>query len=74
MAQYQSHQSDGYFEGIPLPYADLGEIVSGQKPGRQNEHERCMAMNLGLALDDIAVAPEIYRRAKESGVGTWLTA
>jgi ornithine cyclodeaminase/alanine dehydrogenase-like protein (mu-crystallin family) len=74
MAQYQSHRRDGYFPGTPLPYADLGEIVSGQKPGRQNEHERCLAMNLGMALDDIAVAPEIYRRAKESGVGTWLTA
>ena len=31
------------------------------------------AMNLGLALDDMAVAPEIYRRAKERGIGTWLT-
>jgi len=25
-----------------------------------------------LALDDMAVAPEIYRRAKERGIGTWL--
>jgi ornithine cyclodeaminase/alanine dehydrogenase len=74
MAQYQSNRSNGFFEGTPLPYADLGEIVSGQKPGRQTEHERCMAMNLGMALDDIAVAPEIFRRAKESGVGTWLPA
>jgi uncharacterized RDD family membrane protein YckC len=30
------------------------------------------AMNLGLALDDMAVAPEVYRRARALGLGTWL--
>jgi ornithine cyclodeaminase/alanine dehydrogenase-like protein (mu-crystallin family) len=29
-------------------------------------------MNLGLALDDMAVAPEVYRRALARGLGTWL--
>ncbi len=72
MAQYRFNRDNGYFEGAPLPYADLGEVVSGQKPGRESEAERTMAMNLGLALDDIAVAPEIYRRARERGVGIWL--
>ncbi len=72
MAQYRFNRDNGYFEGTPMPYADLGEIVSSQKPGRETNNERTMAMNLGLALDDIAVAPEIYRRAKERGVGTWL--
>ena len=31
-----------------------------------------LAMNLGLAMDDMAVAPEIYRRAPERGLGTRL--
>jgi ornithine cyclodeaminase/alanine dehydrogenase-like protein (mu-crystallin family) len=31
-----------------------------------------MACNLGLALDDIAVAPLIYERALGEGIGTWL--
>jgi ornithine cyclodeaminase/alanine dehydrogenase-like protein (mu-crystallin family) len=31
-----------------------------------------MGMNLGLAMDDMAVAPGIYRRARERGIGTWL--
>jgi ornithine cyclodeaminase/alanine dehydrogenase len=31
-----------------------------------------MACNLGLALEDIAVAPLIYQRALEAGIGTWL--
>jgi ornithine cyclodeaminase/alanine dehydrogenase len=71
-AQFQYYRAAGYFQGTPVPYADLGEIVAGHKPGRQREDERTMAINLGLALDDMAVAPEIYRRARERGIGTWL--
>ena len=62
----------GYFQRTPAPYASLDEIIIGRRPGRENDEERTMAMNLGLALDDMAVAPEIYRRAVERGVGTWL--
>ena len=39
------------------------------KPGRESREERTMACNLGMALDDIAVAPIIYRRALEKGLG-----
>ena len=31
-----------------------------------------MAINLGLALDDMAVAPTIYRLAREKGLGVML--
>jgi ornithine cyclodeaminase/alanine dehydrogenase-like protein (mu-crystallin family) len=71
-AQFQYYRGVGYFQGTPNPYADLGEIVSGQKPGRESPEERNIAINLGLALDDMAVAPEIYRRAKARGLGVWL--
>ena len=72
-AQFEYYKSVGYFQTTPTPYADLGEIVAGLKPGRQSANERTLAMNLGLAMDDMAVAPEIYRRAKAMGIGTWLT-
>lgn len=72
-AQFQYYKSVGYFGQTPDPYADLGELVAGLKPGRQDEKERTLAINLGLAMDDMAVAPEIYRRAKEKGLGTWLS-
>lgn len=70
--QFQYYRSVGYFQDTPDPYADLGEIVAGLKPGRQNDDERILAMNLGLAMDDMAVAPEIYKKAKDLGIGTWL--
>jgi ornithine cyclodeaminase/alanine dehydrogenase len=71
-AQFQYYRSVGYFRQTPDPDADLGELVAGLKSGRQSPGERTLAINLGLALDDIAVAPEIYRRARTAGLGTWL--
>ncbi len=71
-AQFQYYKSVGYFQETPAPYADLGEIVAGLKPGRGSPTERTMAINLGLALDDMAVAPTIFRIAGEKGLGTRL--
>jgi ornithine cyclodeaminase/alanine dehydrogenase len=71
-AQLRYYESVGYFQDIPPVHADLGELVTGSKPGRENAAERTMAANLGLALDDMAVAPLLYRQALEKNVGTWL--
>jgi ornithine cyclodeaminase/alanine dehydrogenase len=71
-AQFQYYKSVGYFQQTPDPYADLGEIVAATKPGRRSATERTLAINLGLALDDMAVAPTIFRMAKEKGLGTAL--
>ena len=71
-AQFQYYKSVGYFQQTPEPYADLGELVAGLKSGRQNEKERTLAINLGLAMDDMAVAPTIFQKAKELGLGSQL--
>ena len=70
--QLEHYRGLGYFQHIPPVHADLAELITGRKPGRQRPEERTMACNLGLALEDIAVAPLIYRRAIERGIGTWL--
>ena len=70
--QLKLYQSMGYFQNIPPIHADLGELVTGKKKGRENSGERTMTANLGLAIDDMAVAPLIFARAKEKGIGTWL--
>jgi ornithine cyclodeaminase/alanine dehydrogenase-like protein (mu-crystallin family) len=72
MAQLRYYQSVGYFQEIPVVHADLGELVTGKKPGRQTPDERTMTANLGLALDDMAVAPLLYQAALDAGIGTWL--
>ncbi len=62
----------GYFGHIPPIDADLGELVVGTRPGRTSPDQRTMACNLGLALDDIAVAPLVLRAAEAKGLGTLL--
>ena len=69
LAQMRYYRQEGYFKDTPQPYADLGEIVAGKKPGREADSERIAAINLGLALDDMATAIRIYQRAKEKGIG-----
>jgi ornithine cyclodeaminase/alanine dehydrogenase len=72
LPQLRHYQSVGYFQDIPPVYAEVGDLVVGRKPGRQSVGERTMTCNLGLAMDDMAVAPTIYQRAREQGIGTWL--
>ncbi|MEA2008723.1 MAG: hypothetical protein U9O54_06345, partial [Chloroflexota bacterium] len=72
LRQFEYYRSVGYFKDVPPIHADLGELVTGKKIGRENLEERTITCNLGLALDDMAVAPTIYKRAKEMDIGTWL--
>jgi ornithine cyclodeaminase/alanine dehydrogenase len=72
IAQLYHYKEAGYFQDILPIHADLGELVAGHKPGRESETERTMACNLGLAMDDMAVAPTIYQRSIDKGIGVWL--
>jgi ornithine cyclodeaminase/alanine dehydrogenase-like protein (mu-crystallin family) len=66
------YQSLGYFQHIPDIHADLGEIAAALKPGRQRKQEKIICANLGLAMEDMATAIKIYKRAIEHNVGIWL--
>jgi ornithine cyclodeaminase/alanine dehydrogenase len=72
LEQLLYYQSVGYFCDIPNVHADLGELVTGKKLGRENDFERTMSMNLGLAIEDMATAIRIYEKAKSKGIGTLL--
>jgi ornithine cyclodeaminase/alanine dehydrogenase-like protein (mu-crystallin family) len=65
-----AHEKVGGFDG-PLPerHTELGEIITGQKPGRENDLERIIDFNYGLAIEDVAMAGEIYTRAKAKRLG-----
>ena len=58
--------------GLVQSLVDLGEIVAGKKPGRETDGERTVSINLGLALEDMATAVRVYRRAKAMNIGTEL--
>jgi ornithine cyclodeaminase/alanine dehydrogenase len=69
LAQQQYYQKMGYFQKTPEVQGDLGEVVAGHKSARQNNSEKIISINLGLALEDVAVGIKIYRQAIERGMG-----
>jgi len=50
-------------------YAELPELLSGKKPGRESDHERIFIRAIGVVNQDIALANHVYRSALDSGVG-----
>jgi 2,3-diaminopropionate biosynthesis protein SbnB len=53
-------------------YAELGEIVSGQKPGRESDEEIIILNPMGMAIEDIACARNVYLKALEAQAGVSL--
>jgi ornithine cyclodeaminase/alanine dehydrogenase len=50
-------------------YAEIGEIVAGNKQGRTGDVEVTLFKSLGLGVQDAAAAFLAYKKAKEAGVG-----
>ena len=50
--------------------AELGEVLAGLHPGRQDESELTVFESLGIAVEDLAAAELVVRRARERGAGT----
>jgi len=48
-------------------HAQLGEIVAGLKPARESEQEIIVFDSTGVALQDVAAAAAVYRRARADG-------
>lgn len=70
--QLKYYRQQGYFSDIPKVYAELNDVVSGKKLGRESFDERIMSMHLGLAIEDMAAAKLVYEKAKKENVGTKL--
>ena len=50
--------------------AELGELLAGRADGRTSPDELTVFKSLGLAVEDLAAAEHLYRRARETGAGT----
>jgi ornithine cyclodeaminase/alanine dehydrogenase len=55
--------------GMPNVSATIGQIVSGKKPGRTSSDERIVAIPIGMAISDVALAHLVYHAAKSRGIG-----
>lgn len=51
-------------------YGELGEVVAGKKGGRVLEEDITVFDSTGLAIQDVATAWEVYRKAEERDIGS----
>jgi len=52
--------------------ADLGEVLTGVYPGRTSPEEITVFKSLGLAIEDLAAAAHVYKKAQETNAGSWV--
>jgi alanine dehydrogenase len=52
-------------------YAELCEIVAGQKPGRRSEDETIVFDSTGVAIEDAVAAAAVYEKARAGGIGSY---
>jgi ornithine cyclodeaminase/alanine dehydrogenase len=50
-------------------HGDMGEVILGRKPGRESQEEITLFKSVGLAVQDVATAAEIYQQALSQSVG-----
>lgn len=73
-ARYRGELWRGYERGEfseEIIYAEIGEVVSGQKKGREKREERTLACLTGVGTLDVAVGRKVYERALEHRIGSW---
>jgi len=47
----------------------IGDVIIGKAPGRQNEHEITVFDSTGVAIQDLAVGHLVYQEAEAAGIG-----
>jgi ornithine cyclodeaminase len=52
--------------------AEIGELLIGTKPGRNSESEITLFKSLGLAIEDVACADYLFKKATTNNTGTWV--
>jgi len=52
-------------------YAELSEVVAGQKPGRISEDEVIIFDSTGVAIEDAVAAAVVYEKARAANVGSY---
>ena len=53
----------------PETWIELGELVTSTQPGRQSDEQVTVFKSVGVAVQDVAVALHVYKKAREMGVG-----
>jgi ornithine cyclodeaminase/alanine dehydrogenase len=67
-----ARQREQKFPGVNTIDADLAALVATGTGRRSDDHQRIIAFNLGIALEDLATAKLLYELATDSGIGVLL--
>src|SRR6185295_17721010 len=62
-------------EGVVTPESilgEIGELLIGTKTGRTSSSEITLFKSLGLAIEDVACADYLYRKAQAENAGSWV--
>jgi len=52
--------------------AEIGEVLTGEKPGRTSAEEITLFKSLGLAIEDLACAEYLHSKARQLNAGAWI--
>jgi len=66
LPQYRYYRQQGYFAGYPPEATELADVLADEAPRPRG---LSVFVPLGIALEDVAVAAEINRRAADAGLG-----
>ena len=65
-----ARKNEGKFTGVHHVDAELSELVAFGRGARTSDRQCILVFNLGIALEDLATAVEIFRRSQQRGIGT----
>jgi len=68
--EHQVFERAGYFPGgLPPITCETGQVLAGERPGRESRQELIVCSNIGMSVCDVVVGREVLNRALDLGLG-----
>jgi len=68
--EHQLFERAGYFPGgLPPIACETGQILAGERPGRESRDQLIVCSNIGMSVCDVVVGREVLNRALDQGLG-----
>jgi ornithine cyclodeaminase len=71
LGSLRAHVDSGRLSAESL-HAELGQILCGDRPGRERDDERILFWHRGLSITDVALGEAMLAKAQRLGIGTTL--
>jgi ornithine cyclodeaminase len=71
LGSLRAHVDSGRLSAETL-HGELGQILCGDRPGREGDDERILFWHRGLSITDVALGEAMLAKARARGLGTTL--